>query len=106
MDLPSLEAALLRVAARVGVVVRHESFDRALFEGLTRRGGLCRLRGVLTLFVDPSQSAPDRVATLAFGLSRLDLDGIAMPPFVREAIARRGREAQLRRRRPALRRVV
>jgi hypothetical protein len=101
----SLEAALLRVAARAGVVVRHESFNQTLFQDLPRRGGLCRLRGVLTLFVDPSQSTPDRVATLASGLSCLDLEHVAMPPFVRETIARQG--AALRaRRRPALRRVV
>ena len=105
VDLPSLEAALLRVAERAGVVVRHESFDGALFDDLPRRGGLCRLRGVLTLFVDPSQPAPDRVATLSLGLARLDLERIPMPPFVRQAIARQ--RAKLRpRRRPPLRRVV
>jgi hypothetical protein len=105
VHLSALEAALLRVAARAGVVVRHESFDRALFQDLPRRGGLCRLRGVLTLFVDPSESPAERVATLALGLARLDLERVAMPPFVRETIAQRG--ASLRaRRRPALRRVV
>jgi hypothetical protein len=105
VDLPSLEAALLRVAERAGVVVRHESFDRALFDDLPRRGGLCRLRGALTLFVDPSQPAPDRVATLALGLARLDLERVPMPPFARQVIARQ--RAKLRpRRRPALRRVV
>lgn len=106
MDFPALEAALLRVADRAGLVVRHESFDRALFQDLPRRGGLCRLRGVLTVFVDPSQSPPDRVATLALALARLDLERVAMPPFVRETIARQGAAAARARRRPALRRVV
>ncbi len=105
MDPPSLEAALLRVAERAGLVVRHEAFDQGLFHDLPRRGGLCRLRGVLTVFIDPSQPPLERVATLALSLARLDLEGIAMPPFVRDTIARQG--AALRaRRRPALRRVV
>ena len=89
MDLPALEQVLLALAARCGVAVRHEPFDRSWWGDFSLRGGgFCVLHGDPVLVLDAALPPADRVALLVDTLSRFDLEPIAMPPVVRELIAR------------------
>lgn len=86
MDPVSLEQALLDVAARARITVRTEPFDPRAFPDVDRRGGLCFLDGAPVLLVDARLNAVERVAILVDALSQLELDGVTMPPFVRQRI--------------------
>lgn len=87
MDLPTLEDALLAVAARVGLAVRYEPIDATLALHLHERGGLCRIDGEAVLLVDANLSRVERVAHLARALRTYDLEPISMAPAVRLVIA-------------------
>ena len=71
--LQTLEA----VADELGVEIRREVLDGS-------RGGLVRLRGRPCILVDRDLSLPERVDLMARSLARLPLDGVFIPPVVRE----------------------
>lgn len=87
MDAPSLERALLDLAARVGVRVRCEPFDPRAFPDVDRRGGLCVVDGAALILIDARLDAIERVAILVDALSQLDLDALSMPPAIRDRLA-------------------
>jgi hypothetical protein len=76
--LQSLEA----VADELSVEIRHEDLEGS-------RGGLFRLRGHCCILVDRNSSVAERVDLLVRSLSQLPLDGVFMPPAVREMLERR-----------------
>jgi hypothetical protein len=76
-------AELEALAARLGVMVRAEPFGGELLEG---KGGLCRLHGVPLVVMDARLGTEDRIAVLAAALATFDLDGVFVPPVVRERI--------------------
>lgn len=82
---------LVRVARRLRVDVREERLEPVLEGRDHGRGGLCVLRGQRVVLVDLRAPLRDRVATLAAALGGFDLEGIHLPPFVRETIERGGR---------------
>ena len=76
--LQTLEA----VADDLGVEIRREDLEGS-------RGGLCRLRGRPCILVDRDLTLPERVDLVARSLARLPLDGVYMPPVVREYVEER-----------------
>lgn len=86
MDLGRLYQELLAAARKLGIDVRSESFDPGLSEGSRPRGGLCVVNGKGLILVDARGALPDRIATVAGALSRVDIDGIYLPPIVRATI--------------------
>jgi hypothetical protein len=49
-------------------------------------GGLCVLRGKSVVIVDAALPLPERIATIAAALARVDLDHLYLPPVVRATI--------------------
>jgi len=85
-----LVSALEALAARLGVPVRYDAFDRGLSKGRTC-GGLCRLRGQPIIVLDANLGPRDHIATLARALGTFDLDAIYLPPLVRRTIHAHGK---------------
>ncbi len=79
--LQTLEA----VAAELSVEIRIEN----LADLGGHRGGLFRLRGQPCILMDRNSSVPERVDLLTRSLARLPLDGVFMPPAVRELLESR-----------------
>jgi hypothetical protein len=90
MDASELVSALEALAARLGVPVRYDAFDRGLSKGRIC-GGLCRLRGQPIIVLDANLGPRDHVATLAQALGTFDLDSIYLPPLVRATIHAHGK---------------
>lgn len=86
MELGQLYQELCAAARKLGVEVRAETFDPGLSDAARPRGGLCTIRGRQLILVDSRGSLPDRVATVAAALSRMNLEGIFLPPIVRATI--------------------
>ncbi len=80
--LQSLEA----VAEELSVDIRHEDLEGG-------RGGLFRLRGRSCILVDRNLSVAERVDLMTRSLSQLPLDGVFMPPAVRELLEFRATSA-------------
>jgi len=82
---------LVKLAERLGIVVRFETFDPALVRlgVLPGRGGLCRLRGVSTVVVDKGLPVLDKVGILAEALADFDVEAIYLPPPIRHHLATR-----------------
>jgi hypothetical protein len=76
--LHSLEA----VAGELAVQIRHEDLEGS-------PGGLYRLRGRICILVDRNLSVSERVDLMARSLAQLPLDGVFMPPTVRELLESR-----------------
>lgn len=90
MEASELVSALEALAARLGVPVRYDVFDRGLSKGRIC-GGLCRLRGQPIIVLDASLGPREHVATLAQALGTFDLDAIYLPPLVRATIHAHGK---------------
>jgi len=90
MQAPELVSALEALAARLGVPVRYDAFDRGLAKGRSC-GGLCRVRGRPIILLDANLGPRDHVATLAQALATFDLDAIYLPPLVRATIHAHGK---------------
>ena len=90
MQPSELVSALEALAARLGVPVRYDVFDRSLSKNRLC-GGLCRLRGQPIIVLDASLGPPEHVATLARALATFDLDAIYLPPLVRATIHAHGK---------------
>lgn len=86
MELSRLLDELTLAANKVGIAVRMESFDPHLSDARNPRGGLCTVLGRRIILVDAKASLPDRIATLAAALARVDLDSVFLPPIVRATI--------------------
>ena len=90
MQPSELVSALEALAAKLGVPVRYDVFDRGLSKNRLC-GGLCRLRGQPIIVLDAGLGAPEHVATLARALATFDLDAIYLPPRVRATIRAYGK---------------
>lgn len=87
----ALLRALAKVAERVGLDVREETFSP-----LQRsRGGECLVRGRTVLLLDAELDPFDRACMVAAALKRRDLAGLAVPPRLRDLIERGPRAPKL-----------
>ncbi|MBI5536658.1 MAG: hypothetical protein HY898_28320 [Deltaproteobacteria bacterium] len=87
MDLPQVYEQLEALLFRLGIPVRCEPFDARLFGDLNVQGGLCKLRGSNVVVVDSRAPVADRVGVLAQILASFDLEGVYLPPQIRDLIA-------------------
>ena len=97
-------AELEALAARLGVAVRAEPFDKRVLGG---RGGLCWVDGKPLVVMDAKLTVPERIAVLAGALGKLDLEVGTIAPPIRECIeaARRGKKRRAPRKHPGLARA-
>ena len=76
-------AELEALAARLGVAVRAEPFDKRVLGG---RGGLCWVDGKPLVVMDAKLTVPERIAVLAGALGTFDLEVVAVAPLIRDTI--------------------
>jgi hypothetical protein len=96
VELSRLLDELTLAATRVGIDVRMEAFDPHLSDARNPRGGLCTVLGRRIILVDGNASLPDRIATIAGALARVDLESVFLPPIVRATIGAHARGARAR----------
>jgi hypothetical protein len=86
VDLARLFVELNTAAERAGIEVRMDTFAKQLSDVKSPGGGLCVLHGKRVIIVDASLPLPERVATIAEALARVDLEHLYLPPIVRATI--------------------
>jgi len=89
MKLDELCAELESVARQLSVEVSYEDLR---WEGITGRGGLCRVRGKPLIIINKALPKRERARILARELSRLDLSRLFIPPAVRQWIEKAAQE--------------
>lgn len=80
MDHETMLHHLEELAGRLGIEVRYES--------AAGRVGLCVLRGARIAVIDSNLRVADRVAALASVLAGEELNGVYLPPAVRDRLDR------------------
>jgi len=84
---PMNEATLLQhleeIAERLGVELRYENLGQS---GLRTEGGFCRVSGKSMILVNRKDPRRRKILVLARSLSKLNLEGIFIPPAVRRII--------------------
>lgn len=81
---PEILAELEKLANRLGVVVRFETFDAKL----ASKGGLCRLHGANLIVIEGGLPILDKIGVLSEALSTFDLEAIYLPPVLRTRLER------------------
>jgi hypothetical protein len=76
---------LLRLARRLGIAVRLDTFELKILE---RRGGLCYVRGAPVIVLDERLPVLDKVAIVAEALAAFDLEVLYLPPLIRARLDR------------------
>lgn len=59
---------------------------KVIYEGLMGEGGFCRTQKSSYIIINSRLSIAKKIELLKSGLSRLDLDGLYLPPRVRELL--------------------
>jgi hypothetical protein len=75
--------ALVDVATKAGVTVRFESLKKF---HINKDVGFCVISDQSTLFIDKTISLKEQVTILIDYLKTLNLDGIFLPPNIREML--------------------
>jgi len=69
-----------------------EKLDIAIsYSSMESDGGLCRIKNRRMILVNTRLSTPERIEVIAAALPREELEGVFVPPSVREVIERRRR---------------
>ena len=76
----ALRDELLRLAEKRGLAVRREGLARGV------AGGLCRVRGVPTVFVDDRGAVDAQIEVLASVLRRFSWDDVFVHPALRKLV--------------------
>ena len=79
MDNAQLLQNLEDLADQLSVEIRYENLDGSL-------GGLFRLRGRSCILLDRNLSVAERLKLVSRSLAKLHLDGVFIPPAVREIL--------------------
>jgi hypothetical protein len=83
MDDISLLERLEEIAHRLGVELRYEN----LTQGVVRsEGGFCKVAGKPLILINRRDSREQQIRVLCKALTKLDLQGIFIPPAVRTVI--------------------
>lgn len=77
---------LEEIAGRLGVELRYENLGQS---GFNCGGGFCRLNGRSIILLNRRDSRQKKINVLLQSLKKLDLEGIFIPPAVRNAIETR-----------------
>ena len=76
----------MKLAARLGIDVRFDSFDA---KALELRGGFCTLRGNPVIVLDSTLPLLDKIGVLVEALKLFDLEAIYVPAVLRGLTATR-----------------
>ncbi|NIQ39856.1 MAG: hypothetical protein GTN81_14900 [Proteobacteria bacterium] len=71
------------LAEKLGIEVIYGKLGE---EDYPLRGGLCKVRGVFKIFMDPSANAEDRIGILAKALASFDTEKVYLLPYIREIL--------------------
>ncbi|MEW6439441.1 MAG: hypothetical protein AB1640_00755 [bacterium] len=77
--------ALEELAEKLSVRVRYDELKA--FEFRIQDGG-CRVKGETQVFIDRKKEAWEKIEVLARELEKLDLEGVYVPPLLREKVLR------------------
>ncbi len=77
---------LEQIARRLGVELRYENLG---VSGIRSEGGLCRVCGKQMILINRKDSPRTKIRILAKSLRKLDLNGIFVPPAVRDILEHR-----------------
>jgi hypothetical protein len=82
VDRSAILSALREALERLGVAVRQEKMP----EEAAINGGLCVIRGKITLIISPSMGAREKIELYASALRKLDSESIWLPPIIRKIL--------------------
>ena len=75
--------SVAEAADAIGVTVR---YDKLATGDIKNTSGTCKIRGVDTIIIDRRLGTRERIAALARELRTFNLDGVYLPPAVRNLI--------------------
>ncbi len=78
--------ALINTFEKLGMDVE---FSRLSMEDIRGRGGLCRVKGERKIIIDKDLSVEEMNSLMASELSTIDVEGVFLPPIVRDAMGPR-----------------
>ena len=78
---------LEEVASRLGIELRYENLGQS---GMRCEGGLCKVAGKPMILINRKDSRSRKIRILTRSLSKIDMEGIFVPPAVRTLIEQQG----------------
>ena len=79
------------LAFRLGIEIVHEKLGEADF---SIEGGLCKVKGVYKIFMDPSAPLELQIEILTRALSSFQIEELYLLPFIREILERAQKSSQ------------
>ncbi len=77
---------LEELAEKLSIKVVYEDLKK---EGITSKGGLCKVKGEDRIIVNKNLTTADRVDMLANELSKFDTDHLYIPPAIKEILGKK-----------------
>ncbi len=71
------------IAVRLGIELRYENLG---ISGIRSQGGYCRVAGKQMILINRKDSPRRKITILARSLTKVNLEGIFIPPAVRRVI--------------------
>jgi len=79
------------LAFRLGIEIVYEKLGEADF---SIEGGLCKVKGVYKIFMDPSTPLEVQIEILARALSSFKIEDVYLLPFIREILEKAHKSSQ------------
>jgi hypothetical protein len=79
------------LAFRLGIEIVYEKLGGADF---SIEGGLCKVKGVYKIFMDPSTPIEVQIEILARALSSFKIEDVYLLPFIREILEKARKSSQ------------
>jgi hypothetical protein len=79
------------LAFRLGIEIVYEKLGAADF---SIEGGLCKVKGVYKIFMDPSTPIEVQIEILARALSSFKIEDVYLLPFIREILEKARKSSQ------------
>jgi hypothetical protein len=79
------------LAFRLGIEIGNEKLGEADF---SIEGGLCKVKGVYKIFIDPSAPIEVQIEILARALSSFKIEEVYLLPFIREILEKAQKSSQ------------
>jgi len=77
---------LEEIAEKLSIKISYEDLKK---EGISSKGGLCRIKGEERIIINKSLTVAEKVDILANELSKFDMDSIYIPPAVKQLLERK-----------------
>jgi hypothetical protein len=68
------------IVRKLGIKIRYEAL---------KRGGICKVKGEYYLFISKALPLSERIEILLDTLQEMDLEGVYLPPLIRETLTKR-----------------